>query len=393
MFKKKVQKKKKKKLRHWPLPPRRARTRSRPAWTSTPTASITSCACRERRRRTGASARRAPALTRRAAASTWTAGRRLRKFSLWLVVLTICAGATPPGARPSRLVEAKVESTLVPGPVEYAVLLPDGYDAAPAPFPLLLLLHGGYGDRSALAKRRPIIDEMWKAGRLPRMVIATPSVGRSFYMDYKDGSQKWEAFIVGPLLSHLREKYKVTRDRRGTLLFGSSMGGLGALRLAFKYPDKFAGLAALQPGIDPALKWKDVQPRHRFFRSQELMETIFGKPFDEAYWEANNPASIAVARAEKIRAAGLAIYIECGDEDSYNLHEGTEFLHRILWDHRIPHEYHLVRGADHGGRTIRPRFMEGLEFLARVLQPPPPDPEVEELRRHLAPQKSQAEGK
>jgi hypothetical protein len=69
------------------------------------------------------------------------------------------------------------------------------------------------------------------------------------------------------------------------------------------------------------------------------------------------------------------------------------YLHRILWDHKIPHEYHLVRGADHVGRTIRPRANEGLEFLARLLNPPPPDPEVEAARKRLEPLKKAAERK
>ena len=302
-------------------------------------------------------------------------------FSLILICFSIS------DARASQLIESKLETSLVPGPVEYAVLLPDGHDREQTPMPLLLFLHGGGGNRSFLTQMRPVLDEMWKAGTLPKMVVATPSAGRSFYMDYKDGSQKWESFIMGPFLDHLREKYKATRERSGTLLFGISMGGLGALRLGFKYPDKFAGLAALEPGIDPAFKWKDVKPRNRFYRSDQLMETIFGKPFDADYWEANNPASIAVTRAGKIRSSGLAVYIECGDEDAFNLHEATEFLHRALWDQNIQHEYHLVRGADHLGRTLRPRSMEGLEFLARVLNPPPPDPAAETLRKQLAPLK------
>ena len=293
--------------------------------------------------------------------------------------------------RASQLIEAKIETKLVPGPVEYAVLLPDGYAASTTPFPLLLFLHGGNGDRGFLTRMRPAIDEMWRAGALPNMVVVTPSAGRSFYMDYKDGSQKWESFIIGPFLSHLRDKYKVSPDRSHTLLFGISMGGLGALRLGFKYPGFFAGLAALEPGIDPALKWKDVKPRNRFWRAPELMETIFGKPFDEAYWEANNPASVAVVNAVKIRGAAMGIYIDAGDQDSFNLHEATEFLHRVLWDNQIPHEYHLVHGADHVGRTIRPRTIEALTFLSRILNPPPPDREAEALKRTLAPMKAAAE--
>ena len=308
-------------------------------------------------------------------------------FGVAAAILCVLA----PAARASQLVESKIETKLLPGPVEFNVLLPDGYESAKEPLPLLFLLHGGGGDRSFLVRMRAILDDMWKAGTLPKMVVVTPSAGRSFYMDYKDGSQKWESFIVGPFLEHLRKTYRVTRDRKGTLLFGISMGGLGGLRLGFKYPDRFEAVAALEPGIDPALKWKDVKPRNRFWRGNQLMDTIFGNPFDEAYWEANNPASICVANADKIRATGLGIYIDAGDLDAFNLHEATEFLHRIMWDRDILHEYHLVRGADHVGRTIRPRTMEALEFLTRVLNPPPADPEAEALRQQLEPLRKAAE--
>ena len=309
------------------------------------------------------------------------------KIIVWICAILVVAGT----ANASQLVESKLETRLLPAPVEFNVLLPDGYDSVKEPLPLLFFLHGGGGDRSFLTRFRGIIDDMWKAGNLPKMVIVTPSAGRSFYMDYKDGSQKWESFIVGPFLEHLRQTYKVTRERKGTLLFGISMGGLGGLRLAFKYPDRFQAVAALEPGIDPALKWKDVKPRNRFWRGEPFMETIFGKPFDEAFWEANNPASICVANADKIRSSGLGIYIDAGDLDSFNLHEATEFMHRILWDYKIPHEYHLVRGADHVGRTIRPRATEALEFLTLVLNPPPADPEAEALKKQLEPLKRAAE--
>lgn len=309
------------------------------------------------------------------------------------VMLLAAAGACVQSAKASQLVEARLDTKLVPGPVEFNVLLPDGYDSAKEPLPLLLFLHGGGGDRTFLTRMRAAIDDMWKAGTLPKMVIVTPSASRSFYMDYKDGSQKWESFIVGPFLEHLRQTYKVTRERKGTLLFGISMGGLGGLRLAFKYPDRFEAVAALEPGIDPALKWKEVKPRNRFYRSDELMQTIFGKPLDDGYWEANNPASICVANAEKIRASRLGIYVDVGDMDAFNINEGTEFIHRIMWDLKIPHEYHLVRGGDHVGRTIRPRSTEALEFLARVLNPPPADPEADALRKQLEPLKRSTEKK
>jgi S-formylglutathione hydrolase len=236
----------------------------------------------------------------------------MQRAGLMLSFLVICCLARSVSA--SQLVDGKVETRLVPAPVEYAALLPDGYETA-KDLPLLFFLHGGGGDKSFLARLRSLFDEMWKAGTLPPMVVVTPSAARSFYMDYKDGSEKWETFIVTEFLDHLRAKFKVTRERKGTLLFGISMGGMGALRIGFKYPEKFGALAALEPGIDPVLKWKDLSSRYKFYRGQDLMETIFGKPFDEAYWEANNVASIALARADRLRASGLGIYLDAGDED------------------------------------------------------------------------------
>jgi S-formylglutathione hydrolase len=31
-------------------------------------------------------------------------------------------------------------------------------------------------------------------------------------------------------------------------------------------------------------------------------------------------------------------YFEVGDEDMFYLYEAAEYLHRILWDHKIQHE-------------------------------------------------------
>jgi S-formylglutathione hydrolase len=315
----------------------------------------------------------------------------LRGSKLLCIALICCVAGSTTNA--SQLVESKLETKLLPAPVEFNVLLPDGYETAKDPLPLLLFLHGGGDDRTFLTRMRATIDDMWQEQALPKMVIVTPNAGRSFYMDYKDASQKWESFILGPFLEHLRQTYKISRERKGTLLFGISMGGLGALRLGLKYPDRFQAVAALEPAIDPALKWKDVKPRNRFFRSDELMQTIFGKPFDEDYWEANNPASICRANFEKIRSSGLEIYIDVGDMDFLNINEGTEFIHRIMLDAKIPHEYHLVRGADHVGRTIRPRTIEALGFLTRVLNPYPADPEAEAFRRQREPMKRAAEKK
>lgn len=292
----------------------------------------------------------------------------------------------------SQVIDAEFPTSLVPSPMMYTVLLPGDYDSMHGRLPLLFYLHGGNGNgHDFVTATQAVFDAMWRDGQLPPVVVVAPSVRRSFYMDYRDGSQKWETLLTGPFLAHIRANYSVMSERRGLYLLGISMGGMGGLRMAFKHPELFGGVAAMEPGIEPALAYSDIKLEDRFWRSEELFGEIYGNPVDEAYWAANNPANIARNDLPGLIKSKLGIYIEVGDEDSFGLNRGTEFLHRILRDGGVPHEYHLVRGADHLGRTLRLRFREALEFIAGLINPPPPDPIVAGLRKQIAAWKEQAE--
>lgn len=278
---------------------------------------------------------------------------------------------------------AEFLSPMAPRPVPYAVLLPEGHQEG-QPLPLLLYLHGGGGDRRALAQIQPILEELWSSGKLPKMIVATPSVTpRCFYMDFQDGSEKWETLITGPFRAMLQKLYNASPEAKKNFIGGVSMGGMGSLRMAFKFPRQFGAVIAWEPGIEPILKWSDMKPRHRFWREDSLFEAAFGKPVDATFWEQNNPASIAHANPGRLIDAGLQIYLDCGNEDMFLLHEGAEFLHRILWDGGVRHEYHSVHKADHVGRSLGPRLREGLEFLNQVLNPPPPDAQAEQTRKRI----------
>ena len=294
--------------------------------------------------------------------------------------LTADSVAAQPGPAEGRLESGTLATGLVPSPVRYAALRPPG--PAAGSLPLLLFLHGGDGDNGFLAMFRRTIEAAWAANELAPCLVATPDADRSLYLDYVDGSQKWESFITGELIAHLRSTYGLAGDRAHTVVAGISMGGLGAARLGLKHPDLFGGLAALEPGVEPALRFADVKLRNSFERGQPMIEQRYGRPVSEAFWQANNPANIAIARRDAIAASGLAIYLDVGDLDMFHIDEGTEFLHRVLWDQRLQHEYRLLRGADHLGRSLFGRVREALKFLdAQVLRPLSPDTSYEGGRR------------
>ncbi len=286
------------------------------------------------------------------------------------------------------IVKADVKCEEVPDPIEYAVLRPVGNDDT---LPLLYLLHGGNGTRDFLDQAGLWLENAWADGSFPPVVAVTPTTkARGFYMNFRDGSARWEDALIGGFLDHVRNEHGASPTRQHTLTCGPSMGGMGSLRLAFKHPEVFGGVAALEPGIEPVLHFGDIELRDRFWRGPALFEAAFGSPVDEAYWRANNPASIAHDDPDRLRKSGLAIYLECGDQDAFGLHRGTEFLHRQLYDHGISHEYRLVKGADHIGATLPERFADAFAFLAKVITPPPPDPEAAGLQDRLAGVKRQA---
>ena len=121
------------------------------------------------------------------------------------------------------------------------------------PLPLLLFLHGGGSSSRFLASLQGVFASQWATQAIPELVVVTPSAGRSFYVDYRDGSQLWETFLRDELLPLVRERFNVGSEPAKTLVSGVSMGGMGSLRLAFKYPEAFGAVAALEPGIEPAL--------------------------------------------------------------------------------------------------------------------------------------------
>ena len=303
----------------------------------------------------------------------------------WALVLSAMSSA-----RADTFETGELATNLVPSPVSYTVLLPSGYATSNTSYPLFIFLHGGNGDNDFLRSVAPAFREAWAAGECPEMVVATPSCGRGFYMDYRDGSEKWESFLMDEFLPAMREKYRVSRERSDTFIGGISMGGMGSLRAAFKQPDRFEAVVAFEPGIEPAFEWKDVKLEDKFWRGPALLEEIYGSPIDEAYWARNNPATIARDHAGVLRGSGLGIYIEAGTRDSFGLDRGTDFLHRVLYDNRVEHEYRLVYGADHVGRSIIPRMRNGLAYIGRLREPPRVDPQVEALHVLIRRWKNQA---
>jgi S-formylglutathione hydrolase len=272
---------------------------------------------------------------------------------------------------PSQLTFSEITSTYLPSTVPFAVLTPAGE----APLPLCILLMGAGGTRDSLLDLQPLFNTWWAEGSVPQMVVATPTSGLDYYMEDPLGSIRWDSFLDNDFVAHLRSTCRVND---ALAIMGISGGGYGALKLAFARPERFCAVAALQPMLEPGLREGDVSARNRLHHSAGGPPALIGAVRDAGLWEANNPANRARANAQQIRESGIAIYLEAGDCDFLNAHDGAEYLHRVLWDLDLSHEYHLVRNADHGGPTLRPRLHAMFAWTDSVWNPARTDEAVEQ---------------
>ncbi len=115
--------------------------------------------------------------------------------------------------------------------------------------PIVILLHGARGSHWAWAFKggaHQRLEALIDAGRMAPMVLVMPSDGLwgdgSGFVPH--GSQDFERWIVEEVPQLAMTVSPACSARSPVFLCGLSMGGYAALRLAGKFPDRFAGASA-----------------------------------------------------------------------------------------------------------------------------------------------------
>jgi len=271
----------------------------------------------------------------------------LRMTKRWLyfpaVALLILLQATLAPAQ-GRAECSIVHSQILARPVRYCAFLPASFDPDKARrYPVLYYLHGlGDNEQSLLNSGGwDLVAELRSQGKAGDFIILAPSAGHTFYVNSEDGKVRYEDFFLKEFMPQMEKKYRAigTRDTRG--ISGVSMGGYGALRFAFKYPNDFAAVSAQMPALISEL------PRNIGAGAPgspgSLMGDIFGSPFDRTYFDRNNV--FYFARTDSAAALKqMKIYFDVGNNDDYGFEQGAQELDRLLKSRGIPHEFHIYPG-------------------------------------------------
>jgi S-formylglutathione hydrolase FrmB len=253
---------------------------------------------------------------------------------------------------------ATLRSAALGRDVGCAVHLPPSYAEGSRTYPVVYALHGLF-ERSQFWERRglaAILDDLWARHVLPEFVVVAVDGGNSFFLNSPQGA--YEDLVTRDAIAFAESTYRVRRERAGRALFGVSMGGYAALRIALSHPDLYAAAAThsamLLAGPPRPGQGADPYQLAAFAR-------VFGEPPDLALWRANDPLEWA-QRADP--RAAPALWFDCGDHDRYGLGAGHEELDRRLRARGIAHEFAL-RPGDHGYEYVRSVLPSSLEFLSK----------------------------
>jgi poly(3-hydroxybutyrate) depolymerase len=275
------------------------------------------------------------------------------------------AGWVTPAVKASGVTHHVFRSAAMKCEVSYHLYRPAEYEQhKEARFPVLYWLHGSGGGEQGIAPLARFFDAAIRAGKAPPfLVVFVNGLPQGMYVDWKDGSTPIESMIMKDLLPHVDATWRTVAKREGRMLDGFSMGGYGAARLGFKFPETFRTVSILGAGpLDPDF---ERTPRSNPRSRDGLLERVYG---DRAYFREVSPWEIAQRNAKAVAKDSL-VRIGIGDKDgTYSL--SVEF-HDHLTKLGIPHGWHPLKGVEHDPlRTLQALGEGQWEFMRKAFGQP-----------------------
>jgi S-formylglutathione hydrolase FrmB len=296
-----------------------------------------------------------------------------RVIGLAVLLAAVCNPAHAQG----RIECGVVASRILREAVRYCAFLPSSYDTTAASknpqvkdvprYPVLYSLHGLGDNEQSLMNTGAwsLIQDLREQHKIGEFLIVTPDAARTFYINSRDGHVRYSDFFLQEFMPTIERRYRVRAGRNSRGITGMSMGGYGALRLAFAYPHLFSSVSAHSAALVAQ------PPRTSNYGPGEgpplagMLGALFGNPIDAAFWNENSPFVLAKRNAAGI--ARLKIYFDCGSEDSFGFDQGARAFDQELDTLKVKHEFHIYPGG-HGVEYFLAHVAAAMEFHSRAFQ-------------------------
>ncbi|GAA4313928.1 alpha/beta hydrolase family protein [Compostibacter hankyongensis] len=188
--------------------------------------------------------------------------------------------------------------------------------------PVVYLLHGHSGNYADWISKVPALKDYVD---LYHIIVVCPDGGfDSWYLDSPVTPEyRYETFVSKELISYVDAHYPTIPDRAHRAITGLSMGGHGALFLAFRHTDRYGAAGSMSGGVD-------LRPFPDNWNIKGRLGTLQEHP---ERWEKNSVVSLA----DSLKNGELKIAFECGVKDFFITVNRN--LHKKLVKLGIDHDY------------------------------------------------------
>ena len=215
------------------------------------------------------------------------------------------------------------------------IVLPASYANNKKNYPVLYLLHGGYGHFNDWILKTPDRTLVQRLSEEYNFIIVMPE-GEifSYYLNSPVAKEsQFETYISKEVIEKIDGNYRTIKDRKGRAITGLSMGGYGALYLSARHPDIFCAAGSMSGALNPDMQgWK--LPPDMAKNIKQAFENILGpvETNQQRYAEAS-----VINMADKLKTESIKLIFDDGVDDF--LIEANRELHRRLVFNGTPHDY------------------------------------------------------
>jgi S-formylglutathione hydrolase FrmB len=205
--------------------------------------------------------------------------------------------------------------------IKAIVIKPSNY-AQGKDFPTVYLLHGAFGNYTNWIKKVPALQN--EADAYKMLIVCPDGAVNSWYFDSPiDSTYKFETHVSTEVPKYIDEHYKTKKGRKYRAITGLSMGGHGAMFIAFRHAETFGAcgsmsgalmVSAITKGYGLSKSIGDFSETNEYYKKWSVLNVIETKPKDS-----------------------LAIIIDCGVDDFiYGMSKAT---HEKLDSLKITHDF------------------------------------------------------
>lgn len=222
---------------------------------------------------------------------------------------------------------ARVDTLMLESPsmnkiIPNVVITPDGYKNKGKAFPVLYLLHGATDSYKGWVTRVPAIKDY--ADQYGLIIVCPDGGYTSWYFDSPvDEQMQYETYVSQELIKAIDSRYHTVNNANGRAITGLSMGGHGALYLAFRHQDVWSVAGSMSGGVD-------IRP---FPNNWDIAKRLGVYAEFPERWEHNTVINLL----HLLNGKDLRLIFDCGVDDFF--YDANCRLHQLMVERNIPHDF------------------------------------------------------